>query len=75
MPDSLAPFVGRATEMQNLVAVLANACTGQGSVVLLAGEPSIGKTRMVEELALQAIQQGVQVLWGRCYEGSSALGG
>lgn len=72
MPDSHTPLVGRTAEMQQLVAELTSACTGQGRVVLLAGEPGIGKTRMAEELAVQAMQQGMQVLWGRCYEGGSA---
>lgn len=72
MPDSPTPFVGRTTEMQHLRAALANACAGQGGVTLLAGEPGIGKTRLAEEAAGQASQHGMQVLWGRCYEGGSA---
>lgn len=65
-------FVGREAEMARLRAALEAAGTGQGGVVLLAGEPGIGKTRTAEELGLQAIQQGMQVLWGRCYEGGGA---
>lgn len=72
MPDAHTPLVGRTTEMQQLVAAFERACAGQGSIVLLAGEPGIGKTRMAEEVAAQAIQRGVQILWGRCYEGGSA---
>lgn len=72
MPDSLISFVGRTTEMQHLGAAWSDACAGQGGVALLAGEPGIGKTRLAEEVAAQAMQQGVQVLWGRCYEGGSA---
>ena len=41
-------------------------------VVLLAGEPGIGKTRLAEELAALARDQGAAVLWGRCYEGEWA---
>jgi predicted ATPase len=40
--------------------------------VLLAGEPGIGKTRLVEEVAESAKAQGGLVLWGRCYEGEAA---
>jgi predicted ATPase len=58
--------------MALLRAALEDACAGQGNVVLLAGEPGIGKTRTAEELGLQAAQRGAQVLWGRCYEGSGA---
>jgi tetratricopeptide (TPR) repeat protein len=39
---------------------------------LLSGEPGIGKTRLAEEIATYARQQDVQVLIGRCWEGSGA---
>ena len=55
-----------------LSVALDDACVGHGGVVLLAGEPGIGKTRIAEQLGLQAAQRGAQVLWGRCYEGGSA---
>jgi predicted ATPase len=40
--------------------------------MLLAGEPGIGKTRLVEELAGEAARRGAQVLWGRCWESEGA---
>jgi DNA-binding CsgD family transcriptional regulator len=52
-----------------LSVALDNACAGQGGVALLIGEPGIGKTRIAEELGLQATLRSAQVLWGRCYEG------
>lgn len=36
------------------------------------GEPGIGKTRLLEELAPMAHERGACVLWGRCYEGEAA---
>ena len=39
---------------------------------MLVGEPGIGKTRTAQELASHAATLGVQVLWGRCYEGEGA---
>ena len=39
-------FVGRQTEMAELTATLDAALTGQGRLIMLAGEPGIGKTRM-----------------------------
>src|SRR5262245_48976937 len=65
-------FVGREQELTALRAALGEACTGRGQLVLLAGEPGIGKTRTAEELALFARHRGAQVLVGRCYEGEGA---
>ena len=61
-------FVGRQTEMAELTATLDAALTGQGRLIMLAGEPGIGKTRTAQELAALAEERGAQVLWGRCYE-------
>ncbi|MGH2587003.1 MAG: ATP-binding protein, partial [Dehalococcoidia bacterium] len=66
------PFVGRARELSDLGAGLDAACRGEGAVLLLAGEPGIGKTRLPEELAARAQERGLRVLWGRCYEGEGA---
>jgi DNA-binding CsgD family transcriptional regulator len=66
------PFVGRAAELAALTADLDAAAAGRGGVVLVAGEPGIGKTRLAEELAAQASACGALVLWGRCWEGEGA---
>jgi len=65
-------FVGRQTEMAELTATLDAALTGQGRLIMLAGEPGIGKTRTAQELAAYAKEHGVQVLWGWCYEEEGA---
>lgn len=67
-----APFVGRTSELARLEAKLREAQIGQGGLVMLAGEPGIGKTRILEEFAETARSAGVTVLWGRCYEGDAA---
>jgi predicted ATPase len=41
-------------------------------VILVSGEPGIGKTRCAEALAEVAEDQGALVLWGRCYEEAGA---
>ena len=66
------PFVGRGPELAALRERLAAAGHGAGAVVLLAGEPGIGKTRTAEEFATVAEEHGAAVLWGRCLEGEGA---
>ncbi|MFQ6030555.1 MAG: AAA family ATPase, partial [Dehalococcoidia bacterium] len=67
-----ADFVGRYQEMSQLRVALEAAAAGEGKLVMLAGEPGIGKTRTAQELAAFARRQSIQVLWGRCYEGEGA---
>lgn len=66
------PFVGRAVELAKLTRELEEARAGRGGLVLLAGEPGIGKTRLTEEFAGSAFELGALVLGGRCYEGEWA---
>jgi hypothetical protein len=62
-------FVGRASELDALRAAFDGALSGQTAVVMVVGEPGIGKTRTVEELGVYAALRGAQVLWGHSYEG------
>src|ERR671914_1743503 len=61
-------FVGRQQEMGKLKGVLEDALSGRGQLLMLVGEPGIGKTRTAQELASYAEARGAQVLWGWCYE-------
>ncbi|MBI3802016.1 MAG: AAA family ATPase [Deltaproteobacteria bacterium] len=65
-------FVGRERELQVLRTAFADADAGRGRLVLLTGEPGIGKTRLASELATSAYLHGVQVFISRCYEGEGA---
>jgi class 3 adenylate cyclase len=65
-------FVGREKEMDELRAGLEDSLSGRGRLMMLVGEPGIGKTRTSEEFATYARLRNVQVLWGRCYEGEGA---
>ena len=65
-------FVGRDREMGELNTALEETLAGQSRLVMLVGEPGIGKTRTAQELASRAERRGAQVLWGRCYEEEGA---
>src|SRR5215471_18533341 len=58
------PFVGRQAELVTLGGHLETATRGQGGVILISGEPGIGKTRLALEAASRAQSQGWQVLYG-----------
>jgi len=71
--DALCPvLVGRDTETAVLHAALAAAVNGSGSLVLLTGEPGIGKSRLVREVASQAIAGAATVATGRAVPASSS---
>ena len=65
-------FVGRASELGQLVAGLDDALTGQGRLVLIGGEPGIGKSRLADELGARARARDALVLVGRCWEAGGA---
>jgi DNA-binding SARP family transcriptional activator/tetratricopeptide (TPR) repeat protein len=63
---------GRDHEMSELLAALDSARSGHGSLFLIGGEPGIGKTRLADEIASRAREQGVTVLWGKGWEAGGA---
>ncbi|MFQ6027973.1 MAG: AAA family ATPase, partial [Dehalococcoidia bacterium] len=65
-------FVGRRREMAGLNRALDEVLSGKGKLVMLAGEPGIGKTRTAQELAAEAQLRETWVLWGRCYDDEGA---
>lgn len=65
-------FVGRHRELEALYAALEAACERHGRLVLLAGEPGIGKTRLALELTAQATKREAAIAWGRCHEEAGA---
>ncbi|GEL17269.1 hypothetical protein PA7_11060 [Pseudonocardia asaccharolytica DSM 44247 = NBRC 16224] len=65
-------FVGRRVELGRLLQRVGEADSGRGGVVLVAGEPGIGKTRLLAELDAVATRRGALVLSGRCLGGAGA---
>jgi DNA-binding SARP family transcriptional activator len=67
-----AVFVGRERELAELSGALDDALAGRGRIVLVAGEPGIGKSRLTDELGARARSRGAAVLVGRCWEAGGA---
>ena len=65
-------LLGRDAEISVLERAFLSAASGRGRMVLLAGEPGIGKTHLAETIAGRARARGAEVYWGRCYEGEGA---
>ena len=62
----LIRFVGRAQELALLHARLAQAVSGQGQVLGIAGEPGIGKSRLLAEFTHRLEGQAVTYCEGQC---------
>src|SRR5262245_7323323 len=62
----MTDLVGRQHELAVLTEHLDEAMAGRGSLVLVAGEPGIGKTALADRIAADARDRGVPALWGRC---------
>lgn len=69
---SAEPFVGRRQELERLREAFDGARDGRGSLVMITGEPGIGKTRLARELEGYASEHGARVLWGRAHEAGGA---
>jgi len=62
------PYVGRDEERAELRRRLNETLAGRGSLVMIGGEPGVGKTRISEELMAEAADRGMLALIGHCYE-------
>ncbi|MGH9280640.1 MAG: ATP-binding protein, partial [Acidimicrobiales bacterium] len=78
-PAEATPFggaatVGRGDEWRRLTECWREAVRGRARLVMLSGEPGIGKTRLVEDLATWCAHQGAVVAVGRSYPSEGELG-
>lgn len=60
-------FVGRDRELAVLAAARERAAAGRRQLVVVEGEPGIGKTWVCERAASDAERAGATVVWGRCW--------
>ncbi|GIF23569.1 DNA-binding SARP family transcriptional activator/tetratricopeptide (TPR) repeat protein [Actinoplanes tereljensis] len=62
-------LVGRTEELAVLRRGIDWAFAGGTGLVVVEGEPGVGKTRLLEEAAAEAAGRGALVVWGHCLEG------
>jgi tetratricopeptide (TPR) repeat protein len=62
----LSTLVGRASELEQIEALMAEAQGGSARIAALTGGPGVGKTRLLEELRHRLLSQGITVLRGYC---------
>lgn len=65
-------LLGREEELAAILARLDDAASGDGGLVLLGGEPGIGKSRLADEVASHARSREFASLWGRGWEDAGA---
>ena len=73
LPVYDTPLIGRAGELARLRRLYEHAGAGRGSAVVVSGEAGVGKSRLVAELAADALARDGRVLLGRCYPSTQIL--
>ncbi len=58
------PFIGRERVLRRLSEQLTRSDEGRAGLIVVSGEAGVGKTRLLEEFAIQASEQGALTLWG-----------
>ena len=70
-PTYRRTFVGREAEIRQLHTAFDDAMSGRGSLVMVVGEPGLGKTSLCDQLGIYASIRGGTTLIGHCYEEGS----
>lgn len=65
-------FVGRIPERDAITSLVQAVDQGRGAVLLISGEPGIGKSRLLQEAAERGRRAGLRPLLGRCSEAEGA---
>jgi tetratricopeptide (TPR) repeat protein/transcriptional regulator with XRE-family HTH domain len=63
-PAPAKTLIGRDSELARLAGLVQQVIRGRGGVVLIEGEPGIGKSALVRAASAEASEAGCQVFWG-----------
>ena len=66
--DDGIPLIGREPEFAELKRMVEEALAGRGSLVMIGGEPGIGKTHLTGAILREAKRRGAFAAIGHCYE-------
>jgi tetratricopeptide (TPR) repeat protein len=66
-------LVGRSAELERSRQLVEATLAGAGRLLLLAGEPGAGKTRLAQEVTLQLRDRDFLIAAGRCYEPQATI--
>jgi len=69
---SSIPLIGREREFEELKRAMTEAMAGRGAVVLIGGEPGVGKTHLSRAVLDEARRRGAFAGIGHCHEGEGA---
>jgi tetratricopeptide (TPR) repeat protein len=72
-PGTESPLFGRDAELATLAERLKEAAARRGGVVLIEGEPGIGKSSLARAAIADAGRLGCRAFWGTCGELDQAL--
>ncbi len=68
-----ARLIGREREIEEINKLWQRAIAGENMFLFVTGEPGIGKTRLMRELASQASFTGAKTFFGECYAEGNTL--
>lgn len=71
MATTRAALIGRERHVRELRLLVEGAVAGRGSMMVLAGEAGVGKTRLAEEGAHLAESAGVHSAWAACWDSAA----